>query len=229
MPKYVSTGKCRLCGKLANKPGQTSHLKTCLEREAAAPGRTDRATPSLHLVIEGRYDPAYWLHLQAHADATFGELDRVLRDIWLECCGHMSAFRFPRKPAPQPFWGDFEAEMAGEQRIMQEPLSKRLQTGVKLDYEYDFGSTTCLTLRVVGEYDRSPPRSPFRLLARNEEPSYPSAECGKPATQICCGCDGGVLCDKCGKTHECGDKMLLELVNSPRTGVCGYCGPSIEP
>ena len=26
------------------------------------------------------------------ADATLADLDRFLRDIWLECCGHMSQF-----------------------------------------------------------------------------------------------------------------------------------------
>jgi hypothetical protein len=230
MPKVVSPGKCRLCGKLINKSGMTSHLKTCLKREAATPGRTGKATPSFHLVIEGRYDPAYWLHLQAGADATFGDLDRVLRDIWLECCGHMSAFRFPRKATRLPMWGDYEAEMAAEKRLMKDPLGKRLQPGVKLDYEYDFGSTTHLSLRVVAENIHSPIASGIRLLARNEAPAYPCAECGKPATQVCCVCDGGVpLCDKCGKTHACGEDMLLPLVNSPRAGVCGYCGPSIEP
>ena len=230
MPKIVSSGKCRLCEKLVGKAGMTTHLKTCLKRDAATPTSPNKSVPCLHLVIEARYDTAYWLHLEAPAEATFGELDRVLRDIWLECCGHMSAFRFPRKATRLPLWGDFEAEMAGEKRMMKEPLGKRLHPGVKLDYEYDFGSTTHLSLRVAGEYSRSTMESDFRLLARNEPPDCPCAECGKPATQVCCACEGGTpLCDRCGKKHECGEEMLLTMVNSPRVGVCGYCGPSVEP
>jgi hypothetical protein len=31
-------------------------------------------------------------------------------------------------------------------------------------------------------------------------------------------------CDKCLTKHECGDEMSLPVVNSPRMGVCGYCG-----
>ena len=45
-----------------------------------------------HLVAEGRYQPAYWIHIAAHVQAKLDDLDGFLRDIWLECCGHMSAF-----------------------------------------------------------------------------------------------------------------------------------------
>lgn len=51
-----------------------------------------------HLVVQARYAPDYWLHLQAPGDRTFGELDSVLRRLWLECCNHLSAFEFPVKP-----------------------------------------------------------------------------------------------------------------------------------
>jgi hypothetical protein len=142
----------------------------------------------------------------------------------------MSAFRFPRKAARLPFGHDFEAEMEAEERMMGEPLRKHLHRGVKLNYEYDFGSTTHLTLRVVGEHSRSAKGSGFRLLARNEPPDYRCAKCGKPATQVCAVCDGGLpLCNRCGKEHECEYEAILPLLNSPRFGVCAYCGPSVEP
>jgi hypothetical protein len=56
--------------------------------------------------------------------------------------------------------------------------------------------------------------------------------CTKAATQICLQCaevGAGEFCDACAGQHDCGEEMLLPLVNSPRTGVCGYCGPSVEP
>lgn len=34
----------------------------------------------------------YWLYLEMPARATLTDLDGFLRDIWLECCGHLSAF-----------------------------------------------------------------------------------------------------------------------------------------
>ncbi len=32
-------------------------------------------------------------------------------------------------------------------------------------------------------------------------------------------------CDKCIEAHECGEDYVMPIVNSPRTGVCGYVGP----
>jgi hypothetical protein len=242
MPKIVSSGKCRLCGQLTGKPRMTTHLKTCIKRNTAAPAQDGKTARCFHVVVGATYDPAYWLHLEAPADVTFDRLDRVLRDIWLECCGHMSAFRFPRKrvrpTSPQGFAqmlkefarGGFEDELEDEQQMMGERLGKRLHPGVTLDYEYDFGSTTQLSLRVLDEYSRSLPKPKIRLLARNEPPDILCAQCGKLAMQVCVECEGGIpMCDRCAAKHECGEEMLLPILNSPRTGVCGYCGPSVEP
>lgn len=244
MPKIVSSGKCRLCGQLIGKPQITAHLKTCVKRATAAAPDTPSAARCLHLLVQATYDPAYWLHLEVPAKVTFGRLDRVLRDIWLECCGHMSAFRFPRKRLPPISRGNFaqmfaaaaeravEDEMEDEQRLMDEAVGKRLRPGVKLEYEYDFGSTTHLSLRVLDEYSSSLPKPKLRLLARNEPPDIRCASCRKPATQICteCACESdGALCDACAAEHECGEEMLLPVLNTPRTGVCGYTGPSVEP
>jgi hypothetical protein len=115
---------------------------------------------------------------------------------------------------------------------MRVPAGKRLASGVKLEYEYDFGSTTELLIRVLGERACLGPKPGIRLLARNEPPDIRCMACGKPATQICteCECQGdGALCKACVADHDCGEEMLLPIINSPRTGVCGYCGPSVEP
>src|SRR5207302_5259625 len=50
-------------------------------------------TKLLHLVVEGRDLPMYWMHLEMPVDATLADLDDFLRDTWLECCGHLSAIR----------------------------------------------------------------------------------------------------------------------------------------
>lgn len=222
----------------------STHLKTCAKHANTTASPKARGARSFHLVVEARYNPYYWLHLEVPATITFGRLDRVFRDIWLECCGHMSAFRFPRKRLPSSSRGDFAAmfaalaqrsfedEMDDDQRLMGVQLGKRLQPGMKFDYEYDFGTSTELSLRVLEERPGSLPKPTIRLLARNEPPDIRCTRCKKPATQICvdCECQGdGALCETCAADHECGEEMLLPIVNSPRTGVCGYCGPSIEP
>ena len=178
MPKIVSSGKCRLCGQLVGKAQMSTHLKKCRKGGSPDPAKGVKTTRCFHLVVGATYDPAYWLHLELPAETTFGDLDRVLRDIWLECCGHMSAFRFPqqrvRPTSPRDFAqmlekfarGGFEDELKDEQQMMGERLGKRLHPGVTLDYEYDFGSTTNLSLRVLDDYDCSHPKPKIRLEKR---------------------------------------------------------------
>jgi len=51
--------------------------------------------------------------------------------------------------------------------------------------------------------------------------------CGKVTKEICSQCiweETGLLCSECAKKHECGEEMLLPVVNSPRMGMCGYTG-----
>lgn len=103
---------------------------------------------------------------------------------------------------------------------------------MKLSHEYDFGSTTNLSMRVAAELPGLARKRPFALLARNDPPVILCGQCNKPATQICAEHaheDAGWLCDTCAAEHECGEDMLMPIVNSPRAGVCGYVGPSREP
>jgi hypothetical protein len=97
-------------------------------------------------------------------------------------------------------------------------------------YEYDFGTTTELRLKVVGFWERGTEGGGIELLARNDEPQVACHECGKQlATQICSDCQwrgagAGWLCDECVDLHDCGSEMFLPVANSPRAGVCGYSG-----
>ena len=68
----------------------------------------------------------------------------------------------------------------------------------------------------------------IKLIARNEMPSI-KCKCGKDAKWVCSECfynnpEKAFLCDVCAKKHECGEDMLLPVVNSPRIGLCGYEG-----
>ena len=96
MAMAKSTGKCAICGKSYSKSGISRHLNSCLEKERAAassaPSRDGLKMKSFHLAIEGRDYPDYWLHLEMTSNAPLRVLDQFLRDTWLECCGHLSAF-----------------------------------------------------------------------------------------------------------------------------------------
>jgi hypothetical protein len=45
-----------------------------------------------HLRVQDANDSAFWLDLEVNSSATLSSLDKYLRAIWLECCGHMSQF-----------------------------------------------------------------------------------------------------------------------------------------
>ena len=98
-----------------------------------------------------------------------------------------------------------------------------------LIYQYDFGSTTELNIKAVNIYrGKAENKENIRIITRNSQPVIPCDECGKhPAVEICTECEwqeGGWLCETCAEDHDCDKEMMLPVVNSPRTGVCGYIG-----
>jgi hypothetical protein len=229
MAKSICKGGCRLCGGSFSKGVIARHLKTCLSQQAQVRASKSGQQRFLHLRIEDSYKPGYWLHVIASPRATLGHLDKFLRDIWLECCGHMSSFMIQ----------GMEYECSGEGAIFGEAqdvgmnalVAEVLEPGMQFSYAYDFGSTTHLLGRAIDESSAGVFKKPVTTLARNDPPEIPCDVCGKPATHICgeCSFSGkGWLCRRCAKNHGCGEEMLSPTVNSPRVGVCAYCGPSVE-
>ncbi len=223
MPRQTSTGTCAFCQGTFSKGTMTRHLSACKQRQAALQtpaGRgTGRPVNILHLLVDG-YGP-YWVHLEIRADVKLGVLDTFLRDFWLECCGHMSQFSINGE--------DYVSGAADElgASTMDITLAHVLTPGTTCTYEYDFGTTTELKLRVLGERLGPRQRQPVQVLARNNPPVFSCMGCGQEATQVCTQCiyEGeGWLCDACVTEHDCGDDMCLPVVNSPRVGVCGYAG-----
>jgi hypothetical protein len=110
---------------------------------------------------------------------------------------------------------------------MDVALGEVLSPRMKFYHEYDFGTTTELTLRVVSERKGEFKGKSIQVLARNDPLTIICGSCRKIATQVCSQCiwsGEGWLCDECAPKHECGEDMLLPVVNSPRVGMCGYTG-----
>jgi len=208
-------GTCAICKAAVTRRNVKKHLQGHFEesgKKAKGAAERKRSAKLFHLLVEGYglSGDLYWMHLKALGSARLRDLDTLLRDTWLECCGHMSVFSDGEK--------DFE---------MGVKLKDILRPGLKLNYEYDFGSTTELLLTVVSEIEGSIKKGQVEILARNEAPRIKCDQCENPATTICTEClyDGeGWLCDDCATTHGCDEEMFLPLVNSPRAGVCGYTG-----
>lgn len=216
-------GRCTLCDELYTKQGMSNHLRSC---------RTDHYKEdqdTFHLRAEGTYRPEFWVHFEVAADTTLQSLDQFLRHMWLECCGHMSAFtiddmRYSVQPMEQ-----------FDERDMDVEVGAVLDEGREFSHQYDFGTTTELSLCVVERDDHhcgfgvtaDYGDMPVRLLARNDMPDIRCGVCGDEATVVCSVHSheqDGWLCDDCQADHECEREMVLPVVNSPRVGMCAYTG-----
>src|SRR5437773_2451376 len=96
MARQSSKGTCTFCHRELSKASMTRHLESCERRAAiqaeARSHQKAQKTRTFHLVVEGYRLPMYWMHLEVAAGTTLATLDHFLRDTWLECCGHLSAF-----------------------------------------------------------------------------------------------------------------------------------------
>jgi hypothetical protein len=207
MASTTSIGTCELCGVTNRKTAMTRHVIACAaEHDPVGP-----AGPLVQVRIEAAGAPDYWLHIEARGDAPLQQLDASLRAVWLECCGHMSAFR------------------VGRREVSKRTSLGSLAGGGMFDYEYDFGSTTALRGKLLGFRQGTAIRPAVRVLARNAPLTWRCAECTAGAVLLCPNCidsDSWLFCSRHASGHPCAaEDMWMPVVNSPRMGVCGYVGP----
>jgi hypothetical protein len=200
-----SKGRCYVCGGEFGKLAMKNHI-------TKAHGMIEAQQECLIVKVEGAYDKNYWLYLDMPKGSTLSSLDNFLRRIWLECCGHMSGFHI-----------NHSMKISMEIKIGE--IEKK-GIGRRIEYLYDYGSTTQLSITIMDEIWRPKQKGVIRLLGRNNPPVFTCQECGKEAVYICpvyeCG-DDAFFCEDCGEDHEYAE-MMLPVTNSPRMGVCGYDG-----
>ncbi|HEU4562890.1 MAG TPA: hypothetical protein VFS20_33980 [Longimicrobium sp.] len=220
-----SRGTCGYCGRELTRGGMTRHLRGCDARAEvvdAAYGRSGRIIPLLHLQARDAWTGKYWLNLEVDGSATLLQLDKYLRRIWLECCGHLSRFS-------QGGWD-------GEEIPKELKVGRVFHEGLELTHIYDYGRETITLLKAVDAREGTRTNGhPIALMARNAPPVLPCERCGRQAAQVCPRCvDGGhpgTLCDRHAPRHRHEGYLVkpLELLNSPRAGKCGYVGPADPP
>ena len=229
-------GRCAVCGVAVTRAGAQKHLAVC------APALDAVANPEQRLIQFRVTAPGlapYWLDIEVKAEARLDALDSFLRRVWLECCGHLSAFRVGQLTYFSRGYdfgfsrvlGNLGPRQLPERSMTVKVREVLMSSDDVLEYEYDFGSTTSLRLRVTGERTGRPGRPAVRLLVRNTPPEWPCAVCGQPASKVCVYCiqeeKNAFVCTKHGNRHACGEgDGFLPVVNSPRMGVCGYTGGS---
>jgi hypothetical protein len=210
--KTKTAGKCLSCEAEFAKGPMARHLERC-----AYPHAKDVVAVT-RLRVEAPGSP-FWVDLDVKTTATMRQLDEFLREIWLDCCGHLSAFDIGelRYVVSTP-----DAAHPHEQTMKTKVSAALPEPGNAFRYEYDHGQPTELRLEVVEQRHAPARRDAVRLLARNEAPVWKCTTCTKSAQSVCASCKG-FLCAAHIQKHKCG-ATTLPVTNSPRMGVCGYAG-----
>jgi len=204
-------GICCYCNEVVTKRTVGKHLDKCKEKKALdSQFGNENNFKFFSLLVEATYDKSFWILIEVSSVLTLKNIDQFLRDIWLECCGHLSAFYHSKTKI-----------------AMSRKLYDVFQKGLILDYEYDFGSTTDLKIKILSQIDSSDKKQ-IRVLAVNKKSEILCSACREKQSIYDCTLCGEELCESCTKTHQCfideGEEYIAEKVNSPRSGVCGYDG-----
>jgi hypothetical protein len=222
-PGKQPRGQCALCGHVTTKAAMQRHLDRCVERQAKAAEASTRKPETLHrLRIQCAHVPAFWLDVEVRGSTTLQRIDRYLRVIWLDCCGHLSEFSLDG-------WGSDRVGMSRK-------VDATFWDGLELTHIYDFGTESITKVRAVDQRQGVPLTAhPLTLLARNVKPEAVCVDCEQPASHLCLECQyewdaPGTLCPDHVDDHPHQDYgEPIELVNSPRVGMCGDVGPAEPP
>jgi hypothetical protein len=154
--------------------------------------------------------------VEASAEAKLLDIDVFLRDAWMECCGHISRFN----TGSGSLWGGTKLSKTIPLRV--------LPKGLVATYIYDFGTSSAAEIKILGRSVREKCKGAVRVLARNDPLPLRCGRCGGSADHVIWdsaydGAEYSALCIYC-----CGELGCVEdyapISNSPRMGVCGYCG-----
>jgi len=217
----ATKGTCYICKKEFGKTAIKNHLLKC---NSVGEGQIKY----LLIKVEGFYHKEYWLYLQIKENSTLGDLDCFLRNIWLECCGHLSAFEIEGDSYESDFSEDSYSWSEREVADMNKTkLKDVLSVGSVFKHDYDFGSTTTLKLTVMEKYSGDSTKKEITLLARNVMNNYICEECGEKATKIVMDdewSESKYVCEDCLEKCDDEEMNVFSITNSPRMGVCGYNG-----
>lgn len=213
--ELVSEGKCIYCEDVFSQKEIVKHLATHLAQiEKESTGKN----PSNYVHVEVEADEMF-LHILVKGNAQMKIIDKFLREIWLECCGHMSEFRHK----------NFKIKM-------KDLVEDVFQPRIKIFHDYDFGTTTRVLLKARKQYQLDL-KEKIILLSRNEPLKIMCTSCKKkPAINICAVCyyhEMAFYCEKCSVKHaetceDFAEYAEMPVVNSPRMGQCAYTGGSID-
>ena len=204
--------KCYYCNKELTEKTIKRHMKNCSEMKESIDEKRiedEELRYQFIIAIKPKYGGnEYCIYLSIDGTLGLVHIDQFIRDIWVECCGHLSGFRIRGK-----FYQDHS---------MNAKLNDILDIDEKFEYEYDFGSTTHLNLEVVDIRLVPSNFSQIEIIARNNEIKHDCEICGAEAKYFNYEKDQWE-CENC--IDEDNDMISeFDYCNSPRDGVCSYDG-----
>ena len=131
-------GICSYCERDFSRGGMLRHLGACRKRQESNLKELSIGNETAllhHIRVQDVWDGNFWLDLEVMGSATLRELDRYLRIIWLDCCGHLSMFTEDGWHSP---------EVLHTNRV-----ADALKIGAQLIYIYDYGDETNLPIKCV--------------------------------------------------------------------------------
>ena len=173
----TTKGKCEICSSEVIKAKAKEHVFKCTKGDIR---RSDSNRNALYTRVASGIN--YWLDICVGKSAKLSDLDHFLKGIWVEDgCGHLSQFeigsrRFVYGVDDPEFDLDFDGES------MSIPVRDVLRPSDSAVYEYDFGSTTTLSINVLADIEDVDDEK-VGLLIRNVPP-YPK-EVNSPRAGVC--------------------------------------------
>ncbi len=220
MKKLSTKGICAYCKNEIPKNSRSilAHYSKCKGRIIH---KTYSHTKHMVLLIEDKYNSGYWLVIVAKSILPMKKIDTFIKDIWVECCGHVSSFA------------------KGSLKIgMNQKLNQVFKKENKIEYIYDYGSSTEISISLLHEIGDEDEKD-VQIIFRNKDMEFQCSYCDNKAIVICRFCEfdkeKGFLCESCYEKDNCvkfeGREVLLPIINSPRSGKCcyrGYRGKNVE-
>lgn len=213
-------GRCYYCNKGLTERTIKRHMKNCLEMgkviEENMKGAKGKAVRDQFVIsIKDKYaSSVYCIYVSIDSNLQLQHLDKFIRDIWVECCGHLSAFYIDGESYNDNSDGQYE---------MNYYLKDVLSLNKKFEYQYDFGSTTELILEVIDIIKVPKEFTQIEIIARNNEEKSKCHKCGDKATYFNWNTEEW-LCKNCAQGIDEDELEEVSYSNSPRDGVCGYVG-----
>lgn len=169
------SGDCHLCGRtISCLRYMHDHLESCIRPWTWQPRDDDQEINDTFTRVTFKAEPNFWMVAVIREDVTLRQVDEFLRNVWLECCNHLSQFDFGGMMVG---CDEFDEEMrhhfddidTSHVATFDSELMKIALPGTTFKHEYDMGSESITEITVNGLLEL-PESRPITVVAQNHPP-----------------------------------------------------------